>query len=64
MGELVDIFGDSNPVHPLAVGEDWMRPQLTRLGKKVGVEMAEFSVEEARLRAKIAGMVILEGLED
>lgn len=64
MGEVVDIFKNSKHVHPLAVGEDWMRPHLTRLGKRVGAEMDEFSAEEARLRAKVASMVTLKGLED
>ncbi len=64
MSEVVDIFKNSKPVHPLAVGEDWMRPHLSRLGERVGAEMDEFSAEEARLRAKVAGMVTLKGLED
>lgn len=64
MSEVVDIFKNSKPVHPLAVREDWMRPHLTRLGKRVGDEIQEFSAEEARLRAKVAGIVALKGLDD
>jgi len=54
MIEVVDIFENSKPVHPLAVGEDWTRDLLERLGERVGVEMAEFAAQEARLREKEA----------
>lgn len=52
MGEVVDIFENSKPVHPLAVGEDWTRDLLEMLGERVGVEMSEFATQEARLREK------------
>lgn len=57
MGEVGYIFENSKPVHPLAVGEDWMRPQLIRLGIRVGAEMAELDAHEDRLRGKLADIV-------
>ena len=33
----------SEPIRALVVGEDWIRPQLAELGRRVCVEMAEFS---------------------
>ena len=50
----------SEPIRALVVGEDWIRPQLAELGRRVCVEMAEFEGQEDRLRAKVADVIGIE----